>query len=139
MDTGINRTFIYIPKTKIKLYSVKVPYVITTDFKNHKHRELNNPTLSELYISGPLSWQQAEWNALGLPMHHKTWAHKEMYYQDSSLHDFERKEKGYQLKSAIKLCHPAKDYASLCATVSKRHGVGSSRSIGFDLLTARCL
>lgn len=29
--------------------------------------------------------------------------------------------------------------SSLCATVSKRHAAGSSESISFDLLTARCL
>lgn len=43
------------------------------------------------------------------------------------------------MKSTIKLCHLSKADASLCATVSKRHGAGSSPSIGFDLLTAQCL
>lgn len=43
------------------------------------------------------------------------------------------------MKSAIKLCHPARAFASLCATVSKRHRAGSSEGISPDLLTALCL
>lgn len=43
------------------------------------------------------------------------------------------------LKSTIKLCHLSKAHAPLCATVSKPCSIGSSESIGFDLLTAGCL
>jgi len=40
-----------------------------------------------------------------------------------------KKEPRYQLKSTIRLCHPAKASASLCATVSKRRGVGSPENL----------
>lgn len=78
---------------------------------------------------------------IDLPTYHKTSPHKGAHYGSGALRGFERKKggRGIGWKVRSNFCHLAKTCASLCATVSKRHGVGSSDSFGFDLLTARCL